>query len=258
MARHGAALLLSSIVLLIGCTTNPGIERWQGAIANERYVWTAGPGIDVLTGPAVPIRAFVESFMLSQQAGDMAYAYPGFERAVPYTDSDAWVTRPALGVPISKESVGTVFHHIASIERIGDFVTGVVCRYTYRVASEAEDGSYRSVARVGDKDERGIDVMKVGLTGSSSESVPPQAGPRPDPVDDVFGDWRVRGMLLYFSTNKPGFREAWPTYEADKTACVENAPDPAPVRAAIIDGTHPRSEFPTAPASPGWPEGSST
>jgi hypothetical protein len=61
-------------------------------------------------------------------------------------------------------------------------------------------------------------------------------------------------MLDSLSSDASGFAEAWPTYEADKAACVENAPDPAPVRAAIIDGTHPRSEFPTSPASPGWPE----
>ncbi|MEV3903056.1 hypothetical protein AB0K11_12090 [Mycobacterium sp. NPDC050551] len=210
-----------------------------------------------MTGPAVPIRAFVESFMLSQQAGDLAYAYPGFERAVPETDSGVWITRPALDVPSKKEAVGNILHHIASVERTDDSVTAVVCRYTYRLAYEVEDGSYRSVARVGPKDERGIHVVLIGLTGSSSP-IPPQAGPRPDPVNDVFGEWHVRGMLDSLLSDAPGFREAWPTYEADNTACVENAPDPTPVRTAIIDGTHPRSEFPTAPASPGWPDGSST
>jgi hypothetical protein len=192
--------------------------------------------------------------MLSQYAGDIAYAYPGFERAVPDSGSDLWTTRPALDVPRDEHSVGNISHHILSVDRVDDDVAVVLCTYNYRVATETDDGTYRSVARVGSKDERGIDVAKIGLVGPSSETGRPQSGPRPDPVDDVFGDWRVQGMLVYYSRNKPGFAEAWPTYEADKQTCVDRAPDPAPVRAQIIDGTYPRSEFPTAPASPGWPE----
>ncbi|BBY19189.1 hypothetical protein [Mycolicibacterium litorale] len=192
------------------------------------------------------------TFTLSQNAGE-AYAYPGFEEAVPDNGSELWVTRPALDVPSKTPSVGNVTRHILSMDRTNDEVAAVVCSYNYRVATETEDRSYRSVARAGPKDERGISVTRVGLTGPSP-SMPPQAGPRPDPVDDVFGAWRVRGMLTYWRVGDPGFAEAWPSYEADRQKCVDKAPDPPAVRAEIIDGTHPRDFFPTAPASPGWPE----
>jgi hypothetical protein len=240
-----------------GCAEDRGIERWQGLNADLRYLWTAEPGIDVVTGPAVPVRAFVESFMLSQYAGSMNYAYPGFDRAVPEGQSKLWTTRPALDVPSKKPAIGNITYHILALNGAGDEYAAVICGYNYRVASQEDDGSYRSVARVGSKDTRGIYVMRVGLTGPS-RPIPPQAGPRPDPVDDVFGDWRVRGMLDSFSDEEPGFAEAWPTYEADEKTCVDKAPDPEPVRTRIIDGAYPRSEFPTAPASPGWPEAPSS
>ncbi|WP_157531068.1 hypothetical protein [Mycobacterium sp. IS-1496] len=218
-----------------------------------RYLWTAEAGIDVLTGPAVPIRAFIESLMLSQYAGDMSYAYPGFERAVPDGGSDLWVTRPALDVPSDEPSVGNITHHILSVSHAEDDVSAVICIYNYRLAVRTDDGSYRSVARTGSQGTRGIHATKVGLTGPSP-SMPPQTGPRPDPVDDVFGEWHIRGLLDSFSRSKQGFDETWPTYEADLKTCVDRAPDPASVRAEIIDGTHPRDFFPTSPASPGWPE----
>ncbi|MCV7267980.1 hypothetical protein [Mycolicibacterium doricum] len=218
-----------------------------------RYLWTAEPEIDVLTGPAVLVRAFIESFMLSQYVGDMAYAYPGFDRAVPENGFELWVTRPALDVPSDEPAVGNIAHHFLSIIRTDGDVSAIICSYSYRLASKSDDRSYRSVAGAGPKDTRGIYVTKVGLTGRSP-SMPPQAGPRPDPVDDVVGDWRFRGILDSFTQGKQGFDEAWPTYEADLRTCVDKAPDPAPVRAEIIDGSHPRDFFPTAPASPGWPE----
>lgn len=245
-----------TVCSLTSCMQDGGVERWQGLVADLRYVWTAEPGIDVLTGPAVPVRAFVESFMLSQYAGDMAYAYPGFDRAVPEADSELWTTRPALDVPSKEPAIGHIRYHILSVDGTGEQLTATVCGYNYRVAAKQDDGSYRSVARVGLRDTRGIFAFRVGLTGSSG-STPPQSGPRPDPIDDVFGDWRVHGMLDSYSSDEPGFAEAWPTYEADRQTCIDRAPDPAPERARIIDGTFPRSEFPTLPASPGWPEGRS-
>jgi hypothetical protein len=254
---HRIITFLLVLISTSACAENRAIERWRGPIADLRYVWTAEPGIDVLTGPAVPIRAFIESFMLSQYAGDMAYAYPGFDRAVPDSGSGLWTTRPALDVPSSETSVGNITHHMLSISRTRDDVASVICSYNYRLASPTDDGSYRSVARAGSGDSRGIYVTKVGLEGPSP-SMPPQSGPRPDPVDDVFGEWRVRGLLDSFSKNKPGFAEAWPTFEADRQTCVDKAPDPPAVRAEIIEGTHPRDFFPTSPASPGWPEKSSS
>lgn len=168
---------------------------------------------------------------------------------MPDSGPEPWVTRPALDVPREEHSIGNITHHILSMNRTYENFAAVICRYNYRVAMKTDDGSYQSVASAGSKDAQGIDVVRVGLIGPSSPT-PPQSGPRPDPVGNVFNDWRVRGMLTYWAVNDPGFAEAWPTYEADRQTCVDRAPDPPAVRAEIIDGSHPRDFFPTEPASP--------
>jgi hypothetical protein len=87
----------------------------------------------------------------------------------------------------------------------------------------------------------------------SIESLPPQTGPQPAPSDDVFGQWKIKGLLSFFSAHRPAFKSEWPTYEADVATCVAKAPDPPERRAFLVDGEHPRSDFPTSPPSPGWP-----
>lgn len=256
--RYPAALLGCLVIATasVACAGSGGIERWQGLLEDLRFQWSAEAGVDLLGGPAVPVRAFVESFFLSQYAADLAYAYDGFDRAVPDTGSGLWATRPALDVPLNTRLVGDDRYHIRAIEHVGDDVTATICDYRYRVASQTDGTSYRSVAQTGETNARGIYVMKVGLTRppSPSDRLPPQSGPNPSPSTDVFGEWRVHGMLDFVSKEKDGFAAAWPTYESDLKTCIEKAPDPASVRASIIDGTHSREFFPTAPASPGWPE----
>jgi hypothetical protein len=41
---------------------------------------------------------------------------------------------------------------------------------------------------------QGIDTLRVRLTAPSNE-LPPQAGPAPAPAVDVFGDWKITGLL---------------------------------------------------------------
>jgi hypothetical protein len=59
--------------LLTGChlfnDDEPSIDRSSGPLSEQRYQWTASPGIDLVTGPAVPIRAYMESRMDAQTMG---------------------------------------------------------------------------------------------------------------------------------------------------------------------------------------------
>lgn len=253
-------LIVVASTVLAGChvfdNRQPSIQRWGGLLGDLRYQWDAEPGIDILTGAAVPVRAFIESRMLAQSAGNLDYAYPGFTRAVPPDDPDdaAWDIRPNVNHSLDNALVGNERYHFLSLSRSADTVTATVCRYSYSVASQLEDGKYQSVARRLDWQPKGIDVERVTLAAPGDESslLPPQAGPSPAPSDDVFGNWRITGYL--FSTSQPGFKSQWPTYDADVATCVDKAPDPPERRAALIDGEHPRSDFPTSPATPGWPE----
>ena len=79
-------------MLLTGChlfnDDEPSIDRSSGPLSEQRYQWTAGPGIDLVTGPAVPIRAYMESRMDAQTMGTIDYAYHGFDRAVATKSAD--------------------------------------------------------------------------------------------------------------------------------------------------------------------------
>jgi hypothetical protein len=250
--------------VLAGChlfgDRQPSIQRWSGLLSDLRYQWDGEPGIDILTGAAVPVRAYIESRLLAGFMGSLDYAYPGFSKAVPPDPPDAgWGLRPNINHALDTALVGNSKYHILSLSRSADTVTATVCNYDYAVAHNAEDSKdgdkFESVARGSGRQPKGISVARLTLAAPKDESspLPPQAGPSPSPSVDVFGDWRITGYL--FSTSQPEFNTQWPTFDADLAKCVERAPDPPERRAFLTEGEHPRSDFPTSPASPGWPAG---
>lgn len=202
----------------------------------------------------MPVRAYIESRMLAQSMGSLDYAYPGFTRAVPPDPNDAaWGLRPNVDHSLSKALVGNAGSHFLSLSRSGRTVTATLCDYGYSVASQLDNGMFESVARRTGGQAKGIDVVRVTLAAPIDETspLPPQAGPSPAASNDVFGNWQITGFL--FSTNQPEFKSQWPSYQADVATCVDKAPDRPERRASLIDGEHPRSDFPTSPATPGWP-----
>jgi hypothetical protein len=256
-------LLVISVVAspaLAGChlldNRQPSIQRWADLLSDLRYQWDGEPGIEVLTGPAVPVRAYIESWMLAQSMGNLDYAYPGFTHAVPTDPPDGgWSLRPNVNHTLSNAVIGNARYHILSMNRSADIVTATVCNYDYSVAKQLDNGQFQSVARDFDRQPKGIrtERVSVAVPSEQSSSLPPQAGPSPAPSNDVFGNWRVTAHL--FLTSQPGFKSQWPTFDADLAKCVDKAPDPPERRAFLTDGEHPRSNFPTSPASPGWPAG---
>ena len=86
-ARSFASLILVASMALAGCSLfgsrQPAPQRWGGMVSDLRVQWDAEPGIDLLTGVAVPVRAYLESSDLAQYTGNLDDAYPGFTRAVP-------------------------------------------------------------------------------------------------------------------------------------------------------------------------------
>lgn len=230
------------------------IQRWGGPLSDLRYQWDAAPGIDVETGAAVVVRAYLESWFLAQSMGSLDYAYPGFNRAVQGSDPDTNV-RPNVDHSLTKALIGDARYHILSLIPGDNIMVGTVCNYDYSVATEVEGGKYESVARRLGWRPQGIHVERIVLAVGSDDSdqLPPQVGTSPAPSQDVFGTWRITGHL--FVTGKSEFRSQWPTFEADLAKCVQFAPDSTERRTFLINGEHPRTEFPTSPASPGWPVG---
>lgn len=63
---------------LVGST----IPHWPSILDGLRFRWSAADGIDLTTGIAVPVRAYVESHKLIEKTYTMQAGYPGFDRAV--------------------------------------------------------------------------------------------------------------------------------------------------------------------------------
>jgi hypothetical protein len=158
--------------------------------------------------------------------------------------------------PVSRAAVGNNRFLIQSLTRSGQTVTATLCNYRYGLAHEQENGTFVSVLNKAVNDQ-GIDPLRVRLTAPADESnnaLPPQAGPAPAPAVDVFGDWKITGLLTDFGRLHPDFPKVWPTYEADLATCIEKTPDPPERRAFLKNGDRPRTDFPTSAPSPGWPK----
>lgn len=260
-----ATLVAVASTVLAGCQVDgrqPAVQRWSGLVGELRVQWSAEPGIDLRSGPSVPVRAYIESRWLAQYAGSLDYAYPGFAEAVPPNvdgtpDLGAESRRPNVNVGLSSPLIGNDQFHILSIDGSGRDFKATVCNFTYSVSKKNDDGTYFSVARTESREPRGIFASRVSLVApleQSQTALPPQEGPAASPDGDVFRGWQIVGNLNSNSRLLPGFEQDWPTYDADTASCVKKAPDPPARIAFLIDGDHPRSDFPTSPPSPGWPQ----
>lgn len=242
---------------------------WTGTLSDLRAVWSAEAGIDLLTTPAVVARAYLESIFLAANAGDIGYAYPGFTHAVapnapqgqPDSARDRW---PDTEHPLRDRLVGTDRYHLLRIDTAGRQVAAVVCDWAYASALDLGGGNYgwKNTLPATDPAAR-ITVHRVTMTAPEDgpvASLPPQQGTAAAPVDDVFGGWHIVGHNMTAdripeSSTDP---HEWPSEVADAQSCVDKAPDPIDRRLFLLNGVHPRSEFPTRSPYPGWPAGSSS
>jgi hypothetical protein len=152
---------------------------------------------------------------------------------------------------------GNILFHLRSIETNGPTATVQVCQYLYAVAEEGSNNLFRPVIEDGSSPSAGIIAQRLTLLISESSkksSLAPQEGPASAPYDNVFGDWKILGFL---AATSPSSEALWPTMDADQAACVAESPEPLQRRQFLMTGEHPRSDFPTSPPSPGWPEASS-
>lgn len=260
-----SSALPALLVLLTGCQVVGGNDSAppNARMSDLHFQWNTESSIDLSTGPAVPLRAYLESRVVAYTQGDINSAYPGFADAVPTDDTHGTPSigmsglRPSIGPPPKTNPVGNRQFFLRDIRQSPSGFTATVCDYEYAVGREVGDGKYRSIADEEVRDNPGISVLRVDMTraGTSSPSeLPPQLGPAPAPATDVFGGWKVSRFLTRFFTNEPGFLDIWPTYEADLASCVERAPDPPERRQFLTTGEHPRGDFHTSPPRPGWPE----
>lgn len=283
--RIGVLVLVA--LVLAGCThrpdnTNPSPSGTQlpipftGLTQDLRIRWGAEPGIDLLSGPAVVIRAYRESFVLGGLMASPKFYYPGFEQAVPLNGHqiDNLAIRPYVagdphledsGFQITTPIVGTWYEHILSLT--GDVTSGytaIVCSWDYATGVQQPDGTYSYENRPPPKKPAfidpytGIGLYRITFTPpppGSKPATPPQRGTAPNATTDVFGGWKIRTADHLATTGWQDEPNYWPqkAFSHDQKACMEKSPDPYEKRLFFINGEHSRGDYPTLPADPGWP-----
>lgn len=73
-------VLVSLAVGLTGCHSG-GVTfettKWPESLEDLRFRWSAEPGINLLSGPAVPLRAYLESHRIGDMTRNTDLVYPG-------------------------------------------------------------------------------------------------------------------------------------------------------------------------------------
>lgn len=276
-----AANMIAAMAIT-GCSS-PGASsgyRPPSAVERMTFRWSAEPGISLVDGPAVAVRAYLESYDRALFAQDERAAYHGFYRAVQPNVGDylssTGLRRPFTSFLAMKApgSVGTEHLHIQRITQSGGRTEAIVFSDVRRISQVFDndwggDPPYRSlVLDVGGTVQpygsmepefpvrMGITVMRILMSGSPEPAQPAQRGSSNFPRGDVFGKWSIDEFSVYVGqysvyTNKKLFLSPvpWPTADADLEACKHFA---QPLAKPQTDGNNPL--YPTEPSDPGWPE----
>lgn len=185
--------LLTAIVAASGCSSSNSpsqppqpVDRWPAVMSDFSFVWSGEPGIDLLSQPAVVVRAYLESVSAASAAGSNDYLYPGFQSAVAKTVSkdpsnysmDLW---PELHYPWTQPTVGTSREHILRVTEDALRTTAVICHFGWGVARKGENGFYAASAQW-DGAMTGVGAFRLSLkapASSATRGLRPQQGPSP-------------------------------------------------------------------------------
>ncbi len=260
LRARACAWALGSAMVCAACATGPqeqpiplpsppSAELWSGVANDLRPRWTAAPGITLESGPAVVVRAYTESYSLANIMGSRDYVYPGFDRAVPPDERDGTGPWPDLRSAQEKPLVGNLLTHIARISPTDAGFESIVCHW-YFAAGVVSGDKVEPYTR---SDQPALTRITVAAPSIDSFSLPQlQEGPRPAPVSDVFG--RAKILTRDYASGDVPAGQDWPSYAADRDACLAAPPAPIERREFMVAGPHTRADYPMLPAFPGWPE----
>jgi hypothetical protein len=262
--------------------TRPGqlYPNWPPLLNDFRFRWTAEPGIDVTTGPAMVVRAYLESYGVATYTLNTDNLFPGFRRATPENQAPEgdflWqlVHIQPLGRGYTKtaKDAGPNFGyealHFLELTPTGDGYRAVVCsgEYAHFIESDARPGKFVSVdvtqdtAQPFQQGDSGVYTYQIDLTQHDPRLIPnppapvstPQGGPAPAPNQDVFGDWFFTGASSsYWGPSNDRTSADFPPPEL-KQRCEAAMPSPKAERLAIMTGFKDQPP-PHGDAIPGWP-----
>lgn len=283
-------VVVSLIACIAGCRSGSLPADWPDSLEGLRFRWSADTGVDLTSGPAVPLRAYLESHRIGDMTRNTDLVYPGFQRAVPAVgkprDDDSsdlpyelWDIQPATDLVLSdaKRYFGNEYFHVLSIESIEDGTyRAYVCDGRYNIFRDGEEaGTYVSAFSTSEgvtqgltgPDLVGIKLWRIEYTdrktadGASSitQSIYPQRGSSPAPRSDLFAGWHITGANsdgLWgpkdFPDSTPGGWGRGTEYQNLYLQCLDKMPHDTAQRQAIYASKLDAAPAPE-PAVPGWP-----
>lgn len=250
--------------------------NWPPQLNNFRFHWTAETGIDLTTGPAVVVRAYMEAYDVATLTFNLDNLYPGFLRATPENDdlNSSYMTQLAWIRPLNgakkgpadaREHHGFVPYHFLQLAQVGDGFRAIVCAGDYAdfVKSDVQAGKFVS-SNVDPKTAqpyrytKSVWVHRIELTQHDprvgdhppAPVTAPQQGPAPAPDQDVFGNWFITGASASY-WGRIGETETFPTPDLERQ-CSDRMPQNEAERVAMMTGYKDRPP-PHGQAEPGWP-----
>ncbi|MGV0812044.1 hypothetical protein ABQF34_08800 [Mycolicibacterium boenickei] len=262
---------------------------WPDSLEGLRFRWSAEMGVDLTTGPAVPLRAYLESHRIGDMTRNADLVYPGFQRAVPAVgkprDDDSsdlpyelWSIQPATDLVLGEAQryYGNEYFHVLAIESIDDRThRAYVCDGRYNIFRDSDTpGKYVSAFSTSEgvtEDLTGPDLAGIKLwrieyadqtaAGASSitQSISPQKGSSPAPRSDMFAGWQITGANndgLWgpndFPDSTPGGWGRGEEYQRLYLRCLDKMPHDTSQRQTIYSSELDAPPVPE-PAVPGWP-----
>lgn len=302
-ARFISALGVLAL-FLTGCSHEPTMPaspskedeaiHWPKKLNDFRFRWSAEPGIDLSSGQAVPLRAYLESWLvIAYTGGDVNNGYPGYQQATPASLPIGSVAFNAL--PMQQQMirafeggdgdsgeriVGNQELHILSIEPTLSGFRSTVCNSTfavYRKKSGAETTltplRLAGISSPDRADPANMAVWRIEFSDHdprrTTQAAPeqPQVGPLPAPLEDVFGPWFVTGsgpLSFWWAADDPGVTDKSPQARSLRDAARQRE-DSLRERCLERYRLSPDERIHAAttlihtvpqvePAEPGWPE----
>lgn len=257
--RHAKRTFVAvlSLLLVVSCTHRKPPQQpeaaqfpnWPVLFNDFRFRWTADPGIDLLTGPAVPVRAYIESMSIGELTQTpSSKLYPGFERSIAAGSKDDPIKPEQVAEKYGERRqkgpfYGNDYLHFLDIRPINSGLRAYVCEGMYNVYYPAPDkpGKFYPMPSP-----PFVWYVELSKQGDDRHSVP-QKGPLPAPVSDVFNGWHIESADALDNTWGPDLLNEM------QRRCYRSMPHTSEQRAQIyqtIRDSPPKTE----PAVPGWPD----
>jgi hypothetical protein len=249
--------------------------NWPPVLNDFRFHWTAEPGIDITTGPAMVVRAYLESYNTAWFTLNLDNLFPGFRRVTPENQKPVgdflWqlVQIRPLGSGYTKTAKDARPHfgyqalHFLELTPVENGFRAIVCTgdYAHFVESTTRPGKFVSIganeetAQPDREDDSGVYPTQIDITQRDPRvgpNPPSQRGPAPAPDQDVFGDWYFTGASSsYWGPSNDRTSANFPPPEL-KNRCETAMPTPKPERLAMMTGFKDQPP-PHGDAIPGWP-----